>query len=198
VINNATDEARRIFGRTTGFMICRVASVMDIMFLVVLSIILIGFVPLTAIMVVIMSLLDDVLMAIAFDNTLVSGQPIRWQMPGMLGPSLVSSDCFRCRIVHFSIDRHSGAVASTSAAILWTDRRESAPAVMFLKLVGGGYLLFVNRTERRFFLPPFPAALLVVAILLTQLAAASMCGFRLLVPDITLRSDGCGSTASLG
>jgi len=57
--------------------------------------------------------------------------------------------------------------------------------VMFLQLVVGGHLLlFVTRTERFFLLPPYPAAPLVVAILLTQIVAALMCGFGWLMPSI--------------
>ena len=52
VINNAIDEARRIFGRITSYTIYRVALTTDIMFLVVLSIIFLNFAPLTAIMIV--------------------------------------------------------------------------------------------------------------------------------------------------
>jgi H+-transporting ATPase len=70
VINTAIDEARRIFGRITSYTIYRVALTMDIMFLVVLSTTFLRFAPLTAIMIVIMSLLDDVpIMTIAYDNT---------------------------------------------------------------------------------------------------------------------------------
>jgi magnesium-transporting ATPase (P-type) len=60
VINSAIDEARRIFGRITSYTIYRVALTMDIMFLVVLATIFLGFKPLTAVMIVIISLLDDV------------------------------------------------------------------------------------------------------------------------------------------
>jgi H+-transporting ATPase len=57
--------------------------------------------------------------------------------------------------------------------------------VMFLQLVAGGHLLlFVTRTERWFLLPPFPAAPLVWAILLTQVVAVLMCGFGWLVAPI--------------
>lgn len=57
--------------------------------------------------------------------------------------------------------------------------------VMFLQLVVGGHLLlFVTRTERWFFLPPYPAVPLVVAIFLTQVVAVLMCGFGWLVPPI--------------
>ena len=73
VINSAIDEARRIFGRITTYTIYRVALTMDIMFLVVLSTVFLGFQPLTAIMIVIMSLLDDIpIMTIAYDHTPVS------------------------------------------------------------------------------------------------------------------------------
>src|SRR6516162_6309799 len=57
---------------------------------------------------------------------------------------------------------------------------------MFLQLVTGGHLLvFVTRTQRWFFLPPFPAAPLFAAILLTQVVAWLMCGFGWLVPSIS-------------
>jgi H+-transporting ATPase len=86
VINNAIDEARRIFGRITSYTVYRIALTMDIMFVVVLSTIFLKFAPLTAIMIVLMSLLDDVpIMTIAYDNTPVSANPIRWQMPQLLG-----------------------------------------------------------------------------------------------------------------
>jgi H+-transporting ATPase len=52
-------------------------------------------------------------------------------------------------------------------------------------VVGGHLLLFVTRTERWFFLPPFPAAPLFSAIAATQVMAALMCGFGWLVPAIS-------------
>ncbi len=186
VINNAIDEARRIFGRITSYTIYRVALTMDIMFLVVLSTIFLDFAPLTAIMIVIMSLLDDVpIMAIAYDNTAVSAQPIRWEMPRLLGVSVV--------LGLFSIIQ--------SVGLLWVGIRvvthpqlaeafglmteEQLQTVMFLQLVVAGHLLLFNtRTERWFFLPPFPAIVLVLAILATQVIAVLMCGVGWLVPQI--------------
>ncbi len=88
VINSAIDEARRIFGRITTYTIYRVALTMDIMFLVVLSTVFLGFQPLTAVMIVIMSLLDDIpIMTIAYDHTPVSPKPIRWKMARLLSIS---------------------------------------------------------------------------------------------------------------
>jgi hypothetical protein len=92
VINDAIDEARRIFGRITSYTVYRVALTMDIMFLVVLSTILLGFKPLTAIMIVVLAIRDDApIMAIAYDNTEVASKPIRWRMPRVLGVSACSA-----------------------------------------------------------------------------------------------------------
>jgi hypothetical protein len=89
----AGPAARSIMREKHGadsYTIYRVALTMDIMFLVVLSSIFLNFAPLTAVMIVLMSLLDDVpIMTIAYDNTPMSEKPIRWQMPSLLGVSLV-------------------------------------------------------------------------------------------------------------
>ncbi|MCI4680249.1 cation transporting ATPase C-terminal domain-containing protein [Rhodoblastus acidophilus] len=177
VINSAIDEARRIFGRITSYTIYRVALTMDIMFLVVLSSIFLNFQPLTAIMIVVISLLDDVpIMAIAYDKVRVSERPIRWQMPKLLGVSATLGffsivQSFGLLLAGFEIlghSAHSAAFGLTSTAQLQT--------MMFLQLVAGGHLLlFVTRTERWFFERPFPAAPLFWAIVATQALAVAIC-----------------------
>lgn len=186
VINSAIDEARRIFGRITSYTIYRVALTMDIMFVVVLASIFLDFVPLTSIMIVAMSLLDDLpIMTIAYDNTPVSEKPIRWQMPKLLGVSAVLGS--------FSVVQSFGmlligmeVLSDPDARLyfgLWT--RPELQTAMFLQLVAGGHLLmFVTRTERWFFLPPYPAAPLFTAIALTQMVAIAMCGLGWLVEPI--------------
>src|SRR5271157_5651054 len=186
VINSAIDEARRIFGRITSYTIYRVALTMDIMFLVVLSTIFLDFQPLTAIMIVLMSLLDDVpIMTIAYDNTPVSEQPIRWKMPRLLSISVL--------LGLFSVVESFGLLLIGLRVLSQPQLQEyfglatqsQLQTVMFLQLVAGGHLLlFVTRTERWFFLPPFPAAPLFSAIVLTQVVAVLMCGFGLLVEPI--------------
>ena len=186
VINSAIDEARRIFGRITSYTIYRVALTLDIMFVVVLSSIFLNFAPLTAIMIVAMSLLDDVpIMTIAYDNTPVSKKPIRWRMPHLLGVAAVLglfsiAESFGLLLIGIrvlSLGHLQDYFGLTTEAQLQT--------VMFLQLVAGGHLLlFVTRTERWFLLPPFPAAPLVWAILLTQVVAVLMCAFGWLVAPI--------------
>ena len=187
VINSAIDEARRIFGRITSYTIYRVALTMDIMFLVVLSSIFLGFQPLTAVMIVVMSLLDDVpIMAIAYDNTRVSERPIRWEMRRLLGVSAILG--FFSIVQSFGLLLMGTEVINHPAHGEWFSLASMAQlqSVMFLQLVAGGHLLlFVTRSERWFFLPPFPAAPLIWAIVATQLVALLMCAFGWLVEPIS-------------
>jgi len=189
VINSAIDEARRIFGRITSYTIYRVALTMDIMFLVVLSTIFLNFKPLTAAMIVIMSLLDDIpIMTIAYDNTPVSERPIRWNMPGVLGIASV--------LGLFSVVQSFGMLLIGMEAlgdppaedIFGLMKPAELQTAMFLQLVAGGHLLLlVTRTEHWFLKRPYPAGPLFLAIVLTQIVAILMCAFGWLVAPISLR-----------
>ena len=186
VINNAIDEARRIFSRLTSYTLYRVALTMDIMFVVVLSTIFLKFTPLTAVMIVIMSLLDDVpIMTIAYDNTPVSQKPIQWRMPQLLGVASVLglflvAESFGLLLIGVRALSHPVLQESFGLAT-----QTQLQTVMFLQIVAGGHLLlFVTRTEHWFLRPPYPAMALVAAIVLTQLLAVLMCGFGWLVPAI--------------
>lgn len=187
VINSAIDEARRIFARISSYTLYRVALTMDIMCLVVLSSIFLDVQPLTAVMIVVMSLLDDVpIMAIAYDHTRVSERPIRWQMPHLLGVSAVLGFCSTVQsfgllllgLAALAHPRHYGWLPVADTAQL--------QSMMFLQLVAGGHLLlFVTRNERWFFLPPYPAAALFWAIVSTQLVAVLLCAAGWLVAPIS-------------
>jgi H+-transporting ATPase len=187
VINGAIDEARRIFGRINSYLIYRVALTIDIMFVVVLSTLLLGFTPLTAIMIVVMSLLDDLpMMTIAYDNTPVSPQPVRWDLPRIFAIATV--------LGVFSVAESFGLLLFGVKVLSEPHLQEyfglathaQLQTMMFLQLVGGGQLLlFVTRTDRWFFARPFPAAPLFQAILATQVFAVLMCGFGWLVPAIS-------------
>jgi len=186
VINSAIDEARRIFGRITTYTIYRIALTMDIMFVVVLSTVFLDFAPLTAMMIVAMSLLDDVpIMTIAYDNTPVSAKPIRWHMPQLLSVAAVLGafsivETFGLLLIGIRVLSHSHLQEYFGLA-----SEDQLRTVMFLQLVAGGHLLlFITRSERWFFLPPFPALPLLSAIVLTQILAVLMCGFGWLVPPI--------------
>jgi H+-transporting ATPase len=57
----------------------RIAMTICIMFVVVLSYLVFGVRPLTAIMIVVLALLDDIpIMTIAYDNVKIAKKPVRW------------------------------------------------------------------------------------------------------------------------
>jgi H+-transporting ATPase len=186
VINSAIDEARRIFGRINSYTIYRVALTMDIMFLVVLSTLLLDFTPLTAIMIVILAVLDDApIMTIAYDNTEVAPQPIRWKMPRVLGVSSVLGlssvvQSFGLLLIGFEI-----LSSVPEQALFQLSTRAELQSVMFLQIVlGGHFLLYNTRTARWFFLPPFPSLPLNVALWATNILAILMCAYGWLVPSL--------------
>jgi H+-transporting ATPase len=187
VINSAIDEARRIFGRITSYTLYRIALTIDIMLVVVLSTVFLEFQPLTPIMIVVMSLLDDLpIMAIAYDNTPVAAEPIRWRIPYLLGVASVLG--LFCVIESVGLLLTGAKIASSPELWAYFDplSLRDLQTVMFLQLVVGGHLLLlVTRTERWFFMPPFPAPPLFWAIVITQILAVLMCAYGWLFPSIS-------------
>jgi H+-transporting ATPase len=145
--------------------------------------------PLAAVMIVIISLLDDIpIMTIAYDDTVVAPRPLRWQMPRVLGVSAV--------LGFFSIVQSVGWLTLGLAALRrpdWADAvgitgRSQLQTLVFLQLVVGGHLLLlVTRTERWFFQRPYPAWQLFCAIVCTQLIAVAICGFGWFVPALSVK-----------
>jgi H+-transporting ATPase len=176
VIIDGIAEARRIFQRMTSYMLYRIAMTIDIMVFVVLSSIYYRFVPLTAIMIIALALLDDVpIMTIAFDNARVSPKPVRWRMDQVLPISSVLG--LLAVIQSFGLLYLGDTIYHLDQAHLRT--------MMFLQLVAGGHLmLFVMRTPKAFWLPPYPNAKLFFAIVATQIAAVFMCAEGWLVPAL--------------
>lgn len=193
VIIKAIETARQIFERMMSYTIYRIAMTMDVMFFVVLAMIIypsvsvggevIKFVPLTAVMIIILALLDDIpIMTIAYDNTIIDPKPVRWQMGRVLAISSV--------LGFLSVVQTFGLLAiamhdfhhNLFGVVLDVKHIQT---MIFLQLVVGGHLmLFLTRTKRFFFLPPFPSMPLFMAIMGTQLFAALMCGFGWLVPAV--------------
>ena len=184
-IINAIGVARQIFERIESYIYYRVAMTLDIMILVVGAIVLFEFQPITAIMIVVLALLDDIpIMTIAYDNVPTSLQPVRWNMQRILLfaslMGLVSVvETFALLIVglRWVADARLQDLLRLDLAQLQT--------VLFLQLaVGGHLLLFVVRTKRSLFQPPYPSAKLFWAIVATQIAAMAICWLGIGVPAI--------------
>lgn len=188
VIDTAITEARKIFARITSYTIYRVALTIVIMLLVVLSAIIFGLQPLSAVMIVMMSLLDDIpIMTIAYDNTAVSGQPVRWQMKKILPTSAILGFF---ALIESMLVLIACWMSIRGSGMTWLGVQDTGvlQTIMFLQLVAGGHLLmFVTRQTRWFFQRPFPAPQLFWAIVVTQIFAATLCYFGWFVPAISLR-----------
>jgi H+-transporting ATPase len=187
-IVNAIGVARQIFERIESYIHYRVAMTLDIMVLVVASIVLFQFQPITAIMIVALALLDDIpIMTIAYDNVPAPPQPVRWNMPGILLFASIMGllsvvETFGLLLIglRWVADPQLQDMIKLDAAQLQT--------VMFLQLaVGGHLLLFVVRTKRSLFEPPYPSARLFWAIVATQIVAVVICvlgvGVRAIPPS---------------
>ena len=184
-IVNAIVHARQIFQRIQSYVFYRVAMTLDIMLLVVASIVFLQFQPLTAVMIVVLALLDDIpIMTIAYDNVSAAPKPERWDMQRVLG--------FSCLMGLLSLVETFGLLL---IGLEWLDNpaamaiiplsREALQTLVFLQLaVGGHLLLFVVRTRHSVFRPPYPSAPLLLAVVGTQIIAAMICGFGILVPKL--------------
>jgi len=177
-IIDAIEESRRIFERIINYILFRVAMTLDIMFVVVLATLFFGFSPLTPVMIILLALLDDIpIMTIAYDNTLLPKQPVRWQMR---------------RLLFVSSFMGLAAVAQSFGLLLigmeWLSNpewqswikltQEQIQTAVFLQIVAGGHLLlFVMRSRETIFSRPWPAMPMVSAIVGTQIFAVLMCGF---------------------
>ncbi len=184
-IIDAIDEARRIFERIINYIVYRVAMTLDIMLVVVLGTIFFGFSPLTPVMIILLALMDDVpIMTIAYDNTVLPKQPVRWVMKRLLFSSSL--------LGIFSAVQSLGLLLiglewlSNPAWQSWITLNQSQiQTAVFLQLVAGGHLLlFVVRSRRWFFSRPWPAGSLFIALVGTQVIAVMMCGFGWFVDAI--------------
>ncbi|MGJ0507305.1 MAG: plasma-membrane proton-efflux P-type ATPase [Methylocystis sp.] len=170
------EEARRIFERMMSYTLYRIAMTLDIMVFIVLATIVYGFFPLTPVMIIMLALLDDIpIMTIAFDRAQVPGRPVRWQMDRVL---VVSSVLGALAVVQ------SFGLLVVGQNMLRLDAPH-LQTILFLQLVVGGHLmLFVTRTKGPFWMPPFPGIALFCAIVATQIVAALLCVYGVLVPAL--------------
>jgi len=186
-IINAVRVSRQIFQRIESYVYYRIAMTLDIMVLVVASIVFFGFQPITAIMIVVLALLDDIpIMTIAYDNVPAASKPVRWDMHHILLFASVMgllsvAETFGLLLIglRWLADPHLQAIVQLDSHQLQT--------VMFMQLaVGGHLLLFVVRARRFLFEPPYPSARLFWAIVVTQVAAILICYLGVGVPAVPL------------
>jgi len=162
VIIEAIKESRKIFQRMNSYAIYRIAETLRVLFFMTLSILVFNFYPVTAVMIVMLALLNDgAILSIAYDNVHYKDKPESWNMRLVLGISTVLG------VV--------GVVAAFGLFYL-ADRvfhldRPHIQTLMYLKLsVAGHMTIFLTRTRGPFW-SIRPAKILWVAVLGTQMVA---------------------------
>jgi H+-transporting ATPase len=163
VILTAIRQARQTFSRMTAYAIYRIEETIRLLLFIGLTILVLGFFPVTAIMIVLIAILNDcAILAIAYDRTPISPQPVRWQMgrvirvAAAIGIVGVSSTFFLLTIA-VGLLHISGSTLQT---------------LLYLKLsVTGQFVIFVTRTEGPFW-KSRPANVLIASVLSAQLIAS--------------------------
>ena len=81
VIIDAIKESRKIFQRMNSYAIYRIAETIRVLLFMTLSILVFNFYPVTAVMIVLLALLNDgAILSIAYDRVHYSDQPEAWNM----------------------------------------------------------------------------------------------------------------------
>ena len=142
VIIDALKESRKIFQRMNSYAIYRIAETIRVLFFITLAIIVFNFYPVTAIMIVLLALLNDApIMAIAYDNVHYSKDPERWNMRVVL--SMATFLGLIGVISSFGIFYIGQEVLHLS--------HETVQTFVFLKLAVAGHLtIFLTRTRGPF------------------------------------------------
>ena len=176
VIVKAMEEARKIFERMNSYAIYRITETIRIMIFVVLAMTIFDFYPITTIMIILLAVLNDLpILTIAYDNTWLDPAPVRWDMRRVL---MVATTLGLIGVVQ------TFGMLVIGKVVLNFDQAE-IQSLIYIKLAVAGHLtLFVVRTRRSFFSKPYPAPILLIAILSTQAIAAAIVGFGILVTPI--------------
>jgi H+-transporting ATPase len=175
VIIDAIKESRRIFQRMNSYAIYRIAETLRVLFFMTLAILVFNFYPITAVMIVMIALLNDgAILSIAYDNVLYRNKPEAWNMRLVLAISTVL-----------------GVIGVVAAFLLFYlgERvfhmdRLTVQTLMYLKLSVAGHLtIFLTRTRGPFW-SIRPAKILWMAVLGTQAIATLIAVYGLFMTPL--------------
>jgi H+-transporting ATPase len=175
VIIDAIKESRKIFQRMNSYAIYRIAETLRVLLFMTLSILVFNFYPVTAVMIVMLALLNDgAILSIAYDNVHYKDKPEAWNMRMVMGISTVL-----------------GVIGVVSAfglfylgeRVFHLDRAH-IQTLMYLKLSVAGHLtIFLTRTRGPFW-SIRPSGILWRAVLGTQIVATLIAVYGLFMTPL--------------
>jgi len=177
VIIDAIKTARKIFERMNSYAIYRIAETIRVLIFLTMSILAFKFYPVTAIMIVILALLNDLpIIMIAYDRTKLAMKPVRWEMRKVL-----------------SIATFLGLFGVISSFVFLLIARDvfhlnqsMLQTIIFLKLAVAGHMtIYLARTgEHPFWTRPLPSAQLFLTSEITQVIATLFAVYGVLMTPI--------------
>jgi len=159
-----------------SYAIFRVAETIRVIIFMTLSILVFDFYPLTALMIIILALLNDIpILTIAYDNTKIDAKPVRWNNRELFGLStlLGTAGVISSFLIFFLLETY------TNYSI------EMIQALIFAKLVVAGHgTIYNTRTTGWFFKKPYPSWLLFGATFSTRVLGTLMAVYGIFVPAV--------------
>ncbi len=175
VIIDAIKESRKIFQRMNSYAIYRIAETLRVLLFMTLAILVFNFYPLTAVMIVMLALLNDgAILSIAYDNVHCEDKPEAWNMRMVMGVATVLGIL--------------GPVAAfglfyLGARVYHLDHKHLQPMMYLMLSVAGHLTIFLTRTRGPFW-SIRPAPILWVAVLGTQILATFIAVYGVLMPPL--------------
>jgi H+-transporting ATPase len=173
VIIDAIKEARQIFQRMQHYSIYRISETIRVVIFITLTITLFNVYPITAVMIVLLALLNDLpIITIAYDNVHYSDKPEKWNMRTVLGLATLLG------VV--------GVMVSFGAFYIGREVFHLGPAALqgfiYLKLSLASQLTLLMARTRGPFWSIRPAKPLALAILMSQTTALLLTVYGVLFP----------------
>jgi len=140
-----------------------------------LSIVVFNFYPITALMIIILALLNDIpILAIAYDNTKIQKRPVRWNMPEMLtvASTLGIAGVLSSFLLFFILEELEFST-------------QMIQSMMFAKLVIAGHgTIYNTRIDDWFWKRPYPSWILFTATFSTRVLGTLIAVYGLLITPI--------------
>ncbi len=175
IIIDSIKQSRKIFQRMNNYAKYRITETIRILFFITISILVFNFYPVTALMIVLLALLNDgPIMTIAYDNVRYSKEPERWDLRIILGIATFLGIL--------------GVIESFFVLYLGLDiLKLSLPVLqsfIYLKLsIAGTLTLYMVRTKGHFW-EILPSKQLFIAVTGAQVTATLITVYGILLPPM--------------